>query len=50
LFAALLSVGAGTYLIYALFIKLRTPCRLCLLGHGVNILIGLLLVFAKAKF
>jgi uncharacterized membrane protein len=43
LLGAAISVGAGFYLIHALFIKLRTPCVLCLLGHALNVAIACVL-------
>ena len=43
LLGAAISVGVGFYLIYALFVKLRTPCVLCLLGHALNVAIACVL-------
>ena len=45
----LVSISAGTvllgaYLVYVLFVKLRTPCPLCLISHGMNLGIFLILL------
>ena len=49
LYQVVVSISAGTvilgaYLTYALLLKLRTPCPLCFIGHGINLGIFLLLL------
>lgn len=40
-------VGLGMFLIYSLFFVVKVPCRLCLLSHGLNFLIAILLTFGE---
>jgi uncharacterized membrane protein len=47
LLGATISVGVGFYLVYALFIKLKAPCGLCLLVHALNVAIACLLACIK---
>lgn len=42
------AVGLGVYLTHALLVVLRLPCRLCLLSHGINAALALLLSVAAA--
>lgn len=44
--AAWAVVGAGIFLVYSLFARVRIRCRLCLATHLVNFLIALLLSLA----
>ena len=37
------TVLAGLYLSHALLVKLKVPCTLCFMGHGINLLIFILL-------
>lgn len=43
--AAWLSVAAGAYLTWSLVARLRVVCRLCLLAHGVNLGIAILITW-----
>jgi uncharacterized membrane protein len=36
-------VGAGVFLVYSLYARVRVPCRLCLASHLINLLIALLM-------
>ena len=41
-------VGAGFYLVYSLYVRVRVPCRLCLAAHVINLLIALVLSLGPA--
>jgi uncharacterized membrane protein len=44
---ALLSLMYGLYLLYALVFRLKAQCPLCLLGHALNVLVGVLLLLLR---
>ena len=41
-------VGAGIYLVYSLYARVRVGCRLCLATHVINLLIALVLSLGPA--
>jgi len=43
-----LAVLFGFYLVYALLVKLKTPCPLCFLGHAINLMLFLLWLYEIA--
>jgi len=43
--AAWMSVAAGGYLTWSLIVRVRVVCRLCLLSHGLNLVIAILLTW-----
>ena len=44
--ASAVTVVLGFYLVYALNVKLRTHCPLCYMGHAINAMLFVLLIFA----
>ena len=44
--ASAVTVALGFYLVYALNVKLRTHCPLCYMGHAINAMLFVLLIFA----
>lgn len=52
-FAALLastaSVVGSIYLLWALFVRLRVPCRICLKAHATNFVIFIILISFHAE-
>lgn len=42
-----LVVGLGLFLVYSLFSVVKVPCCLCLISHGLNLLIAILVTFAE---
>lgn len=46
---SIIAVCAGIYLVYALIVKLRVRCTMCMIAHGINLAIfSLLLQFPPA--
>ncbi len=43
------SVGLSVYLLWALFVRLRVVCPVCLRGHATNLLTFLVLTRARAR-
>ena len=44
--ASAVTVVLGFYLVYALNVKLHTHCPLCYMGHAINAMLFVLLIFA----
>lgn len=47
--AAWIAVTSGVYLTYSLLKKIRVPCFLCIVAHGLNLLIALLMVVDEVR-
>ena len=46
-FASWLSVLLAVYLVYSLFSRVRVVCPLCLVSHGINLVIAVLLTLCR---
>ncbi|MEK9138994.1 MAG: vitamin K epoxide reductase family protein, partial [Bacteroidota bacterium] len=44
-FASWAAVLLAVYLVYSLFVRVKTRCPLCLLSHGINLVIAIIVTF-----